>query len=116
MTARMGRAETRREISATLWRRFSRCISIQGSKEESCEASDSGSGAAVRSGAEWRTAGSARPASRNARRECFILADTPDVMRIYQKRENGEQRLEISRGKTSPLKGELQRDGVSQVY
>src|SRR5215472_5664685 len=105
MTARMGRAETRREISATLWRRFSRWISTQGSKEEFCEAADSGSGVAVSSGTECRTAGSARPASRKARRECFILAYTPDRMRIYQKRQNGEQRSESSVGRASPLKG-----------
>src|SRR5215472_8673232 len=104
MTARRGRAETRREISATLWLRFSRWIAIQGSKEESCEAVDGGCGAAARSDAELRAAGKARPASRNARRECFIRGDTPDRTRIYQNGENGEQRSETSM-RTSPLKG-----------
>src|SRR5207302_347080 len=67
----MGRTETRREISVTLWRRFSAWISTQGSKEESCENAGPEDRQPPGSGAECSTAGRARPASRKARgRRC----------------------------------------------
>src|SRR5580704_4382257 len=73
MTARMGREATWREISWTLWRRFSLWISTQGSKEESFETEDSGEGeVSARVGTALRMAGIARPASRKERREDFI--------------------------------------------
>src|ERR1700745_2572580 len=70
----MGRAETRREISVTLWRRFSAWISTHGSKEESCENAGPEDRQPPGSGAECSTAGRATPASRKARREHFMAA------------------------------------------
>src|SRR2546429_924366 len=70
----MGRTETRREISVTLWRRFSAWIPTQGSKEESCENAGPEARQPPGSGAECSTAGRARPASRKARREHLMAA------------------------------------------
>src|SRR5438874_7237598 len=69
----MGREEVRREISCTLWRRFSPWISTHGSKEESFEAAASDvCEVGGNDGEAPRRTGRARPASRKDRREDFI--------------------------------------------
>src|SRR5207244_12094444 len=69
----MGREEARREISCTLWRRFSPWISTHGSKEESFEAAGSDvCEVGGKDGEAPRRTGRARPASRKDRREDLI--------------------------------------------
>src|SRR6202521_6278818 len=88
----MGREATRREISCTLWRRFSRLISTHGSKEESSGVEVSAARASpARAGAVSQSAGSASPVRKNERRDVFM---SPPHLRL-----SGETLAEALKGK-----------------